>query len=129
MAELVFAMELHGSAVPVEGREGILRATGTGTGPKGETVNYESEVVLTGNIFKEAGSIEFGGRGKVTFDTIGDGHITPSAIANLMAGGVIWQISGGEGEFEGASGFITSNFTVNETGELADNQYVRIFLP
>ena len=129
MAELVFAMELHGSAVPVEGREGVLKVTGTGTGPKGETVKFDSEVVLTGSIFKEAGSIEYGGRGKVTFDTIGDGHITPSAIPGLMSGGAIWQISGGQGEFEGASGFITSNFTVNETGDLADNQYVRIFLP
>ena len=129
MAELVFAMERHGSAAPVEGREGVLKVTGAGTGAKGETVNFESEVVLTGNIFKETGSIEYGGRGKLTFDTIGDGHITPSAIPNLMSGGVIWQISGGDGEFQGASGFITSNFTVNETGDLADNQYVRIFLP
>ena len=129
MAELVFAMELHGSAVPVEGKEGFLRVTGTSTGPKGETVNFESEVALTGNIFKEAGSIEFGGRGEVTFDTIGDGHITPSPNPNLMSGGAILQISGGQGEFEGASGFITSNFTVNEIGDLADNQYLRIFLP
>ena len=99
------------------------------TRAKGETVNFESEVVLTGSIFKESGSIEYVGRGKVTFDTIGDGHLTPSAIPNLMSGGVVWQASGGDGEFEGASGFITSNFTVNETGDLTDNQYVRIFLP
>ena len=129
MAELVFAMELHGSAAPVEGKEGVLKVTGTGTGAKGETVNFESEVVITGSIFKESGSIEYVGRGKLTFDTIGDGHTTPSAISGLMSGGVVWQVSGGDGEFEGASGFITSNFTVNETGDLTDNQYVRIFLP
>jgi hypothetical protein len=46
MAELVFAMELKGNAVPVEGREGTFRAQTTGRGPDGEKVAFESEVVL-----------------------------------------------------------------------------------
>ena len=46
MSELVFAMELHGQAAPVEGREGVLQAQTVGRGPTGETVTFTSEVVI-----------------------------------------------------------------------------------
>ena len=51
MKDLVFAIELRGRAAPVEGREETLRAQTSGRGPAGETVNFESDVVLTGENF------------------------------------------------------------------------------
>ena len=118
MAELVFAMELRGNAAPVEGREGIFRAQATGRGPGGERVTFESDVVLEGESFKETGSIDYSGRGTVRFQTKGFGYVEPSPVSDLQCGAVIWRITEGEGEFRGASGYITSNFTFSASGEL-----------
>jgi hypothetical protein len=129
MAELVFAMELKGNAVPVEGKEGTFRAQTSGRDPSGERVTFESEVVLEGEGFNETGSIDYSGRGKVRFQTKGIGYIEPSPVSDWQCGAVIWRITEGEGEFRGASGYITSNFTFSANGEVVDNQYVRIYTP
>jgi hypothetical protein len=52
----------------------------------------------------------------------------PSADARYSAGAVTWKVEGGEGQFEGASGYITSNFMVTEDGEVTDYQFGVIFL-
>ncbi len=129
MRDLVFAMELRGRAAPVEGREGTLKAATSGRGPGGGTVNFESEVVLTGQNFKESGSIEYTGRGRVRFETVGTGHLDPSPLPQTQWGAVIWRITQGDGEFRGATGYITSNFTVDAGGNVVDNHYVRMVLP
>jgi hypothetical protein len=129
MRDVVFAMELRGRAAPVEGRDNTLSARTAGRGPHGETVAFESHVVLSGETFNETGSIDYSGRGKVTFETVGAGHLGPSPVAGLQWGAVIWRITAGEGEFVGAAGYITSNFTVAAAGEVVDNHYVRMFLP
>lgn len=129
MRNLVFAMELRGSAAPVEGRENTLRAKTAGRGPQGETVAFESQVVLSGETFNETGSIDYSGRGKLKFETVGAGHLGPSPVAGLQWGAVIWRITEGEGEFVGATGYITSNFTVSADGAVVDNHYVRMFIP
>jgi hypothetical protein len=42
---------------------------------------------------------------------------------------VIWEVNGGVGVFEGATGRITSNFLVNEAdGSFVDNQFGTLFL-
>ena len=35
----------------------------------------------------------------------------------------MWRVEGGEGQFAGANGYITSNFTLDEAGRVADNQF------
>jgi hypothetical protein len=129
MRDMVFAMELRGRAAPVEGRANTLSAKTAGRGPQGETVVFASEVVLRGESFQETGSIDYSGRGKVIFETVGAGYLGPSPIAGLQAGAVIWRITAAEGEFRGATGYITSNFTVSTEGDVVDNHYVRMFLP
>lgn len=129
MRDIVFAMELRGRAAPVEGRTNTLGARTAGRGPQGETVTFESQVVLTGETFNESGSIDYNGRGKLTFETVGAGHLGPSPVAGLQWGTVMWRITAGEGAFVGATGYITSNFTVSADGEVVDNHYVRMFLP
>ena len=129
MRDLVFAMELRGRAAPVEAKASTLRAQTAGRGQAGETVNFESEVVLKGDHFNETGSIEYVGRGKVMFETVGVGYLAPSPLPGTQWGAVIWRITEGEGEFQGATGYITSNFTVSANGEVVDNHYVRMVLP
>jgi hypothetical protein len=129
MKDLVFAMELRGRAAPVEGREGTLKAATSGRGPGGGTVNFESTVVLSGEGFNETGSIDYTGRGKVRFETVGAGHLGPSPLPQTQWGVVMWRITQGEGEFRGATGYITSNFTVDGDGNVVDNHYVRMVLP
>ena len=41
----------------------------------------------------------------------------------------MWQVDSGEGQFAGASGLITSNFTVGEAGEVVDHHVGLIFVP
>lgn len=129
MRDVVFAMELRGRAAPVEGSDHTLRARTAGRGPQGETVAFESQVVLSGETFNETGSIDYSGRGTLTFETVGAGHLGPSPVTGLQWGAVIWRIKEGEGEFRGATGYITSNFTVSAEGDVVDNHYVRMFLP
>ena len=43
-------------------------------------------------------------------------------------GSVIWLIEGGEVQFEGATGLITSNFTITDTGKVTDNHFGVIYL-
>ena len=129
MAEIVFSMELRGNGVPVEGRENTFHAETSGTGPAGESVTFESEVVLTDAGFDEYGTISYEGRGSFKFTTVGVGHLGPSPVAGLNHGTVMWIISDGDGEFSGASGLITSNFTFSEQGDVVDNHYVRLFTP
>lgn len=127
MAEIVFAMELRGKGVPVEGRENTFHAETSGTGPQGENVTFESEIVMTGDGFDEVGTIRYGGRGSLKFNTVGVGHMAPSAVSGVNHGTVMWLVTEGDGEFSGASGLITSNFTFTEQGDVVDNQYVRLY--
>ena len=129
MAEFVFATETRGKGVPVDGRENTFHVECSGTGPQGESITFESEVVLTGAEFDEVGTITYAGRGSLKFTTVGVGHMGPSAVSGLNHGAVIWRITEGDGEFSGATGLITSNFTFSEQGDVVDNEYVRIYTP
>ena len=39
----------------------------------------------------------------------------------------MWQVEGGEGQFDGAQGLITSNFTISDAGEVTDHHMGVIF--
>jgi len=52
-----------------------------------------------------------------------------SGVDGLQRGAVTWEVTEGRGQFAGATGLITSNFTVGSKGEVVDNHYVRLFLP
>jgi hypothetical protein len=40
-----------------------------------------------------------------------------------MHGVVSWRVEGGEGQFAGASGLITSNFTLSADGQVTDHHF------
>src|SRR5215475_7640232 len=106
----------------------------------GEQATFESEVTFLGGFessevtsageggFKETGMITFGeGEHRLRFCTVGQGYIGPSVEPNLKQGAVIWQVEGGEGQFKGAQGLISSNFTVSDAGEVIDHQMGILF--
>jgi hypothetical protein len=144
----VYSLRFTGRAAPAEGSPNILKATTsapsctltTRIGPDGVSGSiepadggsaaFESEVVFTGEaVFQERGSITFGEGGhRLRFSTVGQGHLGASAVPGLKHGTVMWQVDGGEGQFEGASGLITSNFFVDEAGEVTDHHFGVLFV-
>ncbi len=148
MREIVFALEFRGTAAPVQGTSNKLRARTVAadqtlrTALKAdgvqaaldrsgtETATFESEVeIVAEGAFLESGSITYGAAGKVTFKTVGRGLLGPSAMPGVQRGAVIWEVTGGDGQFRGAQGLITSNFTVGSEGEVVDDHFARLFLP
>lgn len=148
MRQITYTMQFKGRAAPVGGSSTVLRATTTASsctlttvvGPEGVngnlqpaaggTASFESEVTLTGETtFQESGTITFGQGGhRLRFSTVGQGYLGSSPDPKLRHGSVMWRVDGGEGQFAGASGLITSNFTVSETGEVTDNHLGVVFV-
>ena len=62
------------------------------------------------------------------FSTVGRGYLDASADPKLRHGSVIWRVEGGEGQFGGASGLFTSNFTISEAGKVIDRHFGVIFV-
>ena len=59
MAEILFATESKGKGAPGEGREGVFHVGCSGTGSQGESVTFESKVVMTDDGFKEGGTFTY----------------------------------------------------------------------
>jgi len=146
MKHVIYSMQFKGGAVP--GGEGVLKSATSATScsiqsvvgadgvvgtfhpVEGSLAWLESEVRLTGkHSFTESGTISFGeDNHALRFSTVGEGHMGPTADEKYSAGAVTWKVDGGEGQFEGASGYITSNFIITEDGEVTDYQFGVIFL-
>ena len=140
MKQVIYVLQFKGSAAPVS--DGVLKAATRAAScsissqvgsdglrssirlePGAEAI-FESTVTFTGETtFQESGSIEFGRGHKVVFSTVGVGYIGPSPDPKVKHGSVVWRIDRGEGQFAGAAGLITSNFTVGDQGEVVDNHF------
>jgi hypothetical protein len=148
VSQLIYVLQFEGNAGPVEGKEGVMQAathasaaqittkieaggvSGSIAPLDGPGADFQSEVTFTGETsFLESGTITFGGGASLTFSTIGSGYLAPSPEAGTLAGSVIWRIESGAGQLTGASGLITSNFTVGSAGEVVDNHFGVIYLP
>ena len=148
MRELVFALEFRGRGEAVPGSPSLRRARTTAPSQafraalaadgihagvvaiEGETAVLESRVErFPDGSFVEDGTITYGRAGRLTFDTVGRGHVGPSPQPGRVHGTVMWRVTGGEGRLAGAQGLITSNFTVTADGEVIDDHFTRLFLP
>jgi hypothetical protein len=148
MRQVIYAMQFTGHATPKDESANVLKARTTApscsltstAGPKGvlgilqhvageETV-FESEVTFSDDhTFEETGTIAFGVNGhRLRFSTVGQGYLGASADPTLKHGTVMWRVDAGEGQFAGASGLITSNFFVSDTGEVTDHHFGVIFV-
>jgi hypothetical protein len=140
MEPVTYAMQFRGSGAPND--SGVIRARSVApsarlvstVGPTGVSFAleptgegealFESEVRMgEGTSFEEDGTITFGPGNRVHFRTIGEGYLAPSTEPGVSHGVVMWEITGGEGAFEGATGLITSNFMATESLEVTDNQF------
>jgi hypothetical protein len=148
MRQISYILQFTGRATPQEGEGTVLKATTTApsssfttiTGPEGvrgtlqrvagEQATFESTVTFTGeSTFQESGTIAFGQHGhRLRFSTVGQGYLGASPDPALKHGTVMWQVDGGEGQFAGARGLITSNFFVGEAGEVTDHHFGVIFV-
>lgn len=77
--------------------------------------------------FADRGTIEFGRSNTLRFRSTG-GHIARCPDPHLRHGAMICQVEGGEGQFSGAEGLITSNFFISDTGEVTENHFGLIFV-
>jgi hypothetical protein len=99
---------------------------------EGELAFLESKLQITGQgTYQENGEISFGDEGEhlLRFSTLGQGHMASDLEPGVMAGTASWKVEGGEGQFAEATGFITSTFTIKESGERSDFHCGLIFLP
>src|SRR6476620_6824365 len=109
----VDATGLAGNVQPREGKEALL----------------VSRLVLADDgAFDQSGTIEFAAGHVLAFRSVGAARLAPSPDPNLRHGTAIWEVEGGEGQFHGARGRITSNFFMSDTNELTDNHFGLIFV-
>jgi len=88
-----------------------------------------SATPLEGNTFTESGTITFGDKGnRLLFKSVGTGWMAPGPQDGVSQGAISWVIEGGEGQFAGAKGVITSNFTIGSDGEVSDYQLGVLYL-
>ena len=78
--------------------------------------------------FREQGVIRLSAGSELRFRTVGTGISSPRPTRALRHGSVIWELDGGTGRFEHASGRISSSFTVSDDGCVDDDQHGLIFL-
>jgi hypothetical protein len=148
MRQLSFVLQFQGSAAPVVGSPQTLQAQTTAANQSFRTVlgtdgieatlealgdgqaTFASRVVVNADgSFDETGTITYGSLGSVEFRTLGQGYMFPSGIEGLQRGGVLWEVTGGTGQFAGATGVITSNFSVSSEGKVVDNHFAVLYLP
>ncbi len=99
---------------------------------RGDLAYLESELRVTGpGEFQEMGEITFGEASEniLRFSTLGEGHLARDLEPGVLAGSATWNVEGGEGQFTSARGFITSTFTINDSGERSDFHCGLIFVP
>jgi hypothetical protein len=144
MKPILFSLQFRGRARPL--RSDRLRftlsapssAVLTTVGPHGISgaieevagaeARLESDVAFGGPTFEDAGTIDFGRGHMLRFRSAAAGCLTASPDANLRHGASVREVKGGAGQFEGATGFITSNFLLSDTGEVTDNGLGLIFI-
>jgi hypothetical protein len=99
-------------------------------GEGGEEALLVSRLALADDgSFEQSGTIEFAPGHVLAFRSVGPARLSRSPDPHLRHGAAVWEVEGGEGQFRGARGRITSNFFVSDTNELTDNHLGLIFFP
>lgn len=57
----------------------------------------------------------------------GRGSLVPSPDPSLRHGVVVWEVVGGTGQFDGASGLIASNVLLSDTGDVTESHLGVLF--
>jgi hypothetical protein len=95
----------------------------------GEEALLVSRLVLADDgSFDQSGTIEFAPGHTLAFRSVGAARLGRSPDPHLRHGAAVWEVEGGEGQFRGARGRITSNFFLSDSDELTDNHFGLIFV-
>ena len=149
MQQIVYAMHFKSRAVPSEGDSGFIRVRGDAASSSITSVindggltggfdpasvapaQFESEVkIASDGTFTEKGSITFGNpKHRLHFSSVNPGWMGQSPVATLKQGTITWRVEGGDGQFARAGGLITSNFTLDEQGEVNDYHVGVLYIP
>lgn len=87
----------------------------------------EARMVVSKEGFEAIGSINFGASHAFHFRSHG-GRLAATPDGHLRQGAASGEVEGGIGQFANASGRITSNFFISDTGELTDHQLGLVFI-
>ncbi len=96
--------------------------------PGGEASFRLRLVFVGGGGSDESATIVFGAGNAVHLRSVGSVVVGGSPDPHLRHGTLMWQVTGGEGQFEHAEGRISSNLLVSDTGDVTDNQIGVIFV-
>lgn len=98
-------------------------------GDSGDEALLESRLLVDEEgTFSAVATIDFGHGHRLWGRTLDNGRLAGSADEHLRHGTATIHIVGGTGQFAGATGRITSNFVLSDTGDLTDNQLGMVFL-
>lgn len=94
-----------------------------------EEAILEAHLTFNANgYFSAVATIDFGHGHRLYVKTVDDGRLNGSADEHLRHGSAVLRVVGGTGQFEGASGQVTCNFVLSDTGDLTDHQLGMVFL-
>jgi hypothetical protein len=144
VSPLLYSLQFRGFATPVAADVIEARATApagalvTTIGEDGLAGRFEagehdeavleSRLVLADGGLDVSGRVEIGHGNVLRFRAVGRGRLTDSPDPHLRQGAVACEIVGGEGQFAGAAGRITSNLLLSDSGDLTDTHLGVVFL-
>jgi hypothetical protein len=108
--------------------EGIVARFSFGDCDEEAFLNAKLQFDRDEGTFAAIATIDFGHGHELWAQTMDRGRLAPSADTHLRHGSATLHVVGGKGQFKDASGRITSNFVVSDTGELTDNQLGMLFV-
>ena len=113
-----------GALTTILGDDGIR---GRYEGADGDEALLEARLIVGNDSFEAAGRISFGIKHTLQFGTV-SGRFGPTPDKHLRQGAAVAEVEGGTGQFAHASGRITSNFVLSDTGEVTDHQLGVVFV-
>jgi hypothetical protein len=138
---LVLLIAFTGRTAPVENSPGFVSSAADGKvllvldpraapGSNAFTqARFKTLVYAQGGRFYEAGRVEFPGTDHFLIVDTPEPGISQEAADGSSRGSVIWRILSGGGDFQGAQGLVTGNFTSAAEGTFTDHHLYRIVLP
>jgi hypothetical protein len=94
----------------------------------GEEAFLEGRLSMNGDgSFTETSAVYFGHGHELHLRTVDPGRLAPSADDDLSHGTAVLEVVRGTGQFAGATGRITANFVLSDTGDLTETQLGLVF--
>ena len=80
-------------------------------------------------VFEESGKITVDDMGSIFIETLEPGGDGPAVDPGWIRGYAVFRITGGDGAFDGASGYVTTNFSLDPDGLMYDSESLMVTVP